>query len=49
MRKSRVPRLDPVLLLPEVRRALVEDIGPGDLTTLRVVPRSLRGRGTIRA
>ena len=49
MRKSRVPRLDPVLLLPEVRRALVEDIGSGDLTTLRVVPRALRARGTIRA
>ena len=49
MRENRTPRLDPALLLPEVRRALFEDIGSGDLTTLRVVPRTLRGLGTIRA
>jgi len=49
MREIRRPRLDPARLLPEVRRALFEDVGSGDLTTLRVVPRSLRGLGTIRA
>jgi len=49
MRKTRRPRLDPALLLPEVRRALNEDIGPGDQTTLRVLPRGRLGLGTVRA
>jgi len=49
MRVIRKPRLDPALILPEVRRALSEDVGAGDQTTLRVVPRERRGLGTIRA
>ncbi len=49
MQESRTARLDPALVIPEVRLALLEDIGPGDVTTLRVVPRSLRARATILA
>jgi len=49
MRTGRRPRLEPAALRPIVQRALAEDVGVGDQTTLRVVPPRLRGRGTILA
>jgi nicotinate-nucleotide pyrophosphorylase (carboxylating) len=36
-------------LLELVRRALAEDVGDGDITTLACIPENLRGRGRIRA
>lgn len=43
----------PALALPEaedlVRRALAEDIGPGDVTTMATVPADARGRGVLLA
>lgn len=41
--------LDLSLLRPHVLRALAEDIGQGDRTTRRVVPRGRRGKAEIRA
>jgi len=35
--------------LPIVRRALDEDIGPGDVTTMAVVPAHVRGEGSLLA
>jgi nicotinate-nucleotide pyrophosphorylase (carboxylating) len=40
-------RLDPVVYREVVRRAIAEDIGPGDVTTWAVVPPSVRGRATM--
>lgn len=34
-------------ILAAIRRALAEDIGPGDITTQRIVPREARMRGII--
>ncbi len=41
--------LDPARVRLLVREALREDLGKGDQTTLRVVPREVRGRGSLRA
>lgn len=49
MRTGHRLRLDRAALRPLVQRALAEDVGSGDQTTLRVVPARVRGRGTIRA
>ena len=49
MREIPRPRPDPAALLLEVRRALREDVGAGDRTTRRVVPRAALGVGTLRA
>ena len=40
-------RLDPQHYRDMVRRALVEDVGPGDVTTSATVDASVRGRGVL--
>ena len=40
-------RLDPDIVRREVRRFLVEDVGTGDVTTIRVVPSGKQGIGRI--
>jgi len=42
-------RLDPAVYSDVVRRALAEDIGPGDVTTWAIVPSSARARATMLA
>jgi nicotinate-nucleotide pyrophosphorylase (carboxylating) len=40
-------RLDPAVYRDIVRRAIAEDVGPGDITTWAVVPPPMRGRATL--
>ena len=42
-------RLDPAVYRDVVRRALAEDVGPGDVTTWAIVPASARARATMLA
>jgi len=42
-------RLDPAVYRDVVRRAIAEDVGPGDVTTWPIVPPSARGRATMLA
>lgn len=42
-------RPDPAVYRDVVRRAIAEDIGPGDVTTWAIVPPTLRGRATMLA
>jgi nicotinate-nucleotide pyrophosphorylase (carboxylating) len=42
-------RLDPVVYREIVRRAIGEDIGPGDITTWAIVPATLRRRAVLRS
>ena len=46
-RLAGVTELDPEMIRREIRRYLDEDIGTGDVTTQRVVPRDATGRGWI--
>ena len=39
--------LSPTLYVDVVRRALAEDVGSGDITTLATVPADLRARGVL--
>jgi nicotinate-nucleotide pyrophosphorylase (carboxylating) len=49
MRRPAPPAIASGRIRPLVRRALAEDVGRGDRTTLDVIPGNLRGRATIRA
>lgn len=40
-------RLDPAVYRDIVRRAIAEDVGPGDVTTWAIVPSTLQGRATM--
>ena len=42
-------RLDPVVCREVVRRAVAEDVGPGDVTTSAIVPAGVQGRATLLA
>jgi nicotinate-nucleotide pyrophosphorylase (carboxylating) len=42
-------RLDPAVYRDIVRRAIAEDVGPGDITTWAIVPATVRGRAVLRA
>src|SRR5437870_10504252 len=42
-------RLDPAVYRDVVRRALAEDVGPGDVTTWAVVPSSAKATATMLA
>jgi nicotinate-nucleotide pyrophosphorylase (carboxylating) len=42
-------RLDPAVYRDVVRRAVAEDVGPGDVTTWAIVPPGSQGRATILA
>jgi len=44
-----IPPLDPARYRDIVRRALDEDVGPGDVTTTATVPESRRARGVLLA
>jgi nicotinate-nucleotide pyrophosphorylase (carboxylating) len=48
-RQADVPRLDPEVVRDFVARALAEDVGAGDLTTLAVVPDDLPASGIVLA